>query len=150
MVVDQVAEVIKEVVASHEFHELILRKVLEKFGPKLAEVVVAELPLATAVNGLASNFTPEGLAWHYQQKLSRRPFNGEDMVSLAGQFEDLIKGGIPGERIFELLKKRGRGAQFIIDFCKSVRAACPVIVGPSAAERAADTARRIAEDEGRA
>lgn len=146
MLADQIERVIQKVIASHEFKELVTRTALEMFGPKLADLPAE--PEEKRVNGIA-NCSPEGLAVAFHGKLSRRPWKGEDLFSLAGQFDDLIKQGIPGQRILDMLNQKGRNAEFIVDFCKRVRSSCPVKVGPSAAERAAATAKRIAEEEGR-
>lgn len=143
MLADQVTEVISEVVASHEFRDMVLRVAMAKFGPKLAEVADESVKETIVDN----NLTPDGLAWNFQQKLTRRPNSQEDIVSISAYMADMIQGGISGERILEVLKTRGRHVETIWDFLKRVRAATPVKTNDAIA-RAQELQRQIREREG--
>lgn len=120
--VGKILDAITEVIDSPEFRELLTRVVLAKYGPELAkaaEEADEESSKDTVVVTLAptdANLTPEGLAWHFRSKLSRRPNSQEETVSVAAHMQALITRGVMARAILEMLVKRGRSPEPIWKF----------------------------------
>ncbi len=127
---------------SHEFKNLLYLKTLEHFGPELKALESAE----TIVETPPSNLTPADLAWHFVQKLRRRPYSTEDLVSLIGHMEDLVSKGVPAGKILEVLNKRGKSTEAMWEFKKRfdslVQKEKPI---QTMLERAEETRRMIEE-----
>lgn len=144
MILEAINRVVEEVLSSDEFKRLLERHLLNylqsinhsslNLEPTKAETII-EIPDDY-------NRTPEGLAWHFRQKLARRPNSGESLEDCTGWMADLIKGGISAATILKTLKERGRSTEPIWDFVKRFSSA----QNTSSIKAAADAARaRYAE-----
>ncbi len=115
--VGKILDALLEVIDGPEFRELLTRTVLAKYGPEL-EKLAAESSKDTIVDPQPqtnANLTAEGLAWHFQSKLTRRPNSQEGVADLAAQMQALL-ARLPGETILNVLMQRGRSPEPIWKF----------------------------------
>lgn len=121
MLHDQVMSAINEALDSAEFRAVLAKAIYDRIAPRLPPD--EDESTKDTVTGIECNFTPNGLAWTYRQKLARRPSSGEDEFTVAAHMNDLIAAGIPGTLIYDTLVKRGKSAEAIWEFKKRVQAA---------------------------
>lgn len=152
MLIAKLSEVVEDVLASDEFKSILARVLEKHLGSQLSTAKLDHLDpdkirasADTVVEmGADANTTPEGLAWHFRQKLSRRPNSQESMEDLAAIFDELLKSGTSGQAILMLLKDRGRSAEPIWEFLKRITPATSKSQTIAARERALETRRKLA------
>ncbi len=118
--VGKIEKMMLELVESQEFRSLLTAAVLRHFGADLSEVPNDddESTKETLPENPNTNLTPEGLGWHFRQKLARRPNSQESLEDCTAHFAALLAKGVSPEMVLEKLKGRGRHVEPIWDFLK--------------------------------
>lgn len=124
MLLDKLSRAVEDLLSSDEFKGLLERKLLEIFGNlSQAQLKIDEQNQSstdTVVMPQDWNLTPDGLAFNFRSRLSRRPNSQEGLSDVTAQFEDLIRQGFKPELILEAIKVRGRSAVPIWEFVKQL------------------------------
>lgn len=123
------------------------------YVPGVVEISAATT--ATEPIGLGANDTPKGLAWYWRNAKGPCLNSSDEISKVEIHFAELLgKGASPAQIRSEIASKDFRRTEAIWVFCKRLEANQKPKNGPqkteqTAAERAAETRRRIAEEQNR-
>lgn len=114
---------IDEALESPEFRTTLSRAILRRLQDIVPNHVEEAPAVAETVVDENTNYTAEGLAFHFRSRLARRPNAQEELESVTGFMQELIGAGIKGHTIYEALKNRGKSTEPIWAFCARMHAA---------------------------